>query len=43
MIEKGYVGLDADFEYIQEADKEAFFAFWNMPERGFINMAFSSR
>ena len=27
MIEKGYVGLDADFEYIQEADKEAFFGF----------------
>lgn len=27
MIEKGYVGLDADFEYIQETDKEAFLGF----------------
>lgn len=27
MLEKGYIGLDADFEYIEEADREAFFAF----------------
>lgn len=27
LIEKGYVGLDADFEYIPETDRDAFFAF----------------
>lgn len=27
MLEKGYIGLDADFEYIEEADREAFFGF----------------
>ena len=27
MLEKGYLGLDADFEYIEEKDREAFFRF----------------
>lgn len=27
MLEKGYIGLDADFEYIEEADREAFSGF----------------
>ena len=27
MLEKGYIGLDADFEYIEEKDREAFFRF----------------
>lgn len=27
MLEKGYLGLDVDFEYVEERDKEAFFHF----------------
>lgn len=41
MLEKGYLGLDVDFEYVEERDKEAFFHFLVGPGRGFIRMAFS--